>query len=101
LLSIPNFMWEAIIAMKQAEMAAFEEKCFNDCLAKASPETRIIMQQSREKARKEATEERRHREIVDAIRATKPSATSQPIPAPPPSSGLLPFALGMIIGAEL
>ena len=56
------------------EQAQKEEKAFNDYCATLSDEEAKALQEDRqkwrEKARKEAIEERRHKEMCDAIRST-------------------------------
>ena len=61
----------------------------------ASPEVRAIMKQEREKAQKEAQEERRHQELLAAIRATKPDPFSSY--SHPSSSSPLPFLCGFLL----
>ena len=97
-------MWEAVIAIQCQQLAAFEERLYQESRAKASPEVAAAMDLDREKKRKEQTEERRHQEIVEALRKRTNQSESyyqQNTPTSPPQSGIIPFVLGWLFGKSL
>jgi hypothetical protein len=76
------FAWNMAIGCVVAMAEAEAEKQFIEKIRGLSPDVQSRMIEERkaakEKARVEAIEERRHRELCDAIRASKPDPTYMP-----------------------
>lgn len=58
-----------IAAINAAAVSVEDAKAFNRIMQSASPQDRIAMQAARDRAAALAQEERRHRELCDAIRS--------------------------------
>lgn len=66
-------MFDVSLVLLSAKMAVLhyqEEERFQQWVSQLRPEIRKKILAEREKARQEAIEERRHRELCDAIRST-------------------------------
>lgn len=70
-----------VLQVQLAELERKEEQQFEEFLATLSPadaqQLRTERKEAKEKARQEAIAERRHRELCDAIRSTRPYFTSR------------------------
>lgn len=95
-------MWEMVA---QSVVTAASEMHWHERYARATPEIRLQMETERERARKEANEERRHQEIVAAIQAknnwSSYSSTSSPLCTSHSSDMGLGLALGIPLGIAI
>lgn len=102
-------MWEVCAIVTDVavslKMEKYEEEVFQKELAKFDPHERFAFMKARSEAkdreRKERTEERRHREIVDALKALsevveEDSSSSTECM----TSAILGFAVGDIFGSN-